>query len=243
MSHQRLMVDVIHCKNLISYSFGQTIQSHFIQRLLTNKDQRAALLLFEFHPVYTCGFRRSSSIITTNEIERLRSLGADFHQTDRGGLLTFHGPGQIVAYPILPLQHPQFSMTLRNYVDRLEQILVRTCRQLIDESRVQPGTADGRPVNYAGVWIDQQRKVAFMGVRYSRGITSHGISINCSIDMNWFDQIVPCGFDRRQITSLSDEIRPQRKVQNEEIRPIFLEHFQNVFHVELIETNLDKFHL
>ena len=239
MSYQRLIVDLIHCKHLISYTYGQSLQSHFIQRLLKRND-RAALLLFEFEPVYTCGFRRSTSIITSEEIERLRSLGAQFHATDRGGLLTFHGPGQLVAYPILPLQHPHLSLKLRTYIDHLEQILVKSCQKIIQPRRVRTGTGDGRTVNYAGAWIDNQRKVAFMGVRYSRGITSHGISINCSIDMNWFDQIVPCGFDRRQITSLSDEVVPQRQVTIEEITPIFLDNFQQTFDVELIETDENK---
>ena len=151
--------------------------------------------------------------------------------------MTFHGPGQLVAYPILPLQHSHLALTLRAYIDRLEQILVQTCAKLVAPSRVHRGTADGRAVNYAGAWIDQERKVAFMGVRYSRGITSHGISINCSVDMDWFDQIVPCGFDRRQITSLTDEVRPQRTVTIEEISPIFLDHFQDTFNVQVVETD------
>ena len=237
MSHQRLVVELVQCKNLISYAYGQTLQSHYIQRLKTenNNNNTPSLLLFEFQPVYTCGLRRSSSIVTSADIERLRSLGAHFHETDRGGLLTFHGPGQLVSYPILPLQHPFLSLSLRKYISRLEQVLVDTCREILGQTRVHPGTENGRPVNYAGAWVDNQRKVAFMGVRYSRGITSHGISINCSIDMNWFNHIVPCGFDRRQITSLTDEISSHKRITVEQITPVFLHVFQNIFNVDLNE--------
>jgi lipoyl(octanoyl) transferase len=239
MHHQRLIVELIQYKKLISYAYGQSLQSHYIQRL-TMGNGNPALLLFEFEPVYTCGLRRSSSIVTSADIERLRSLGAHFHETDRGGLLTFHGPGQLVAYPILPLQHPLLRLTLRTYIARLEQTLVDTCRDIIGQTRVYRGTENGRSVNYAGAWVDNQRKVAFMGVRYSRGITSHGVSINCSIDMNWFDHIIPCGFDRRQITSLSDEVPSREIVTVKQITPIFLDHFQRIFNVDLRESQKEN---
>jgi lipoyl(octanoyl) transferase len=234
MHEQRLLVELKQCKKLISYAYGQSLQSHFIQRLTTGHGD-PALLLFEFEPVYTCGLRRSSSVVTSADIERLRSLGAHFHETDRGGLLTFHGPGQLVAYPILPIQHPLLRLTLRTYINRLEQTLVDTCREILGPTRVYPGIENGRTVNYAGAWVDNQRKVAFMGVRYSRGITSHGVSINCSIDMNWFNHIIPCGFDRRQITSLSDEVSSGKIITIEQITPIFLNHFQKIFNVDLKE--------
>ena len=239
MGSQRLGVELIHCKNLISYARGQSLQAHYIQRLVKGTG-RPVLLLLEFEPVYTCGIRRSSSVVTPAQIERLRSLGAHFHQTDRGGLLTFHGPGQIVAYPILPLQHPLLAMRLRTYIDRLEQTLVDTCRKLIEPARIHSGTANGRPVNYAGAWIDEQRKIAFMGVRYSRGVTSHGVSINCSVDMDWFEHIVPCGFDRRQITSLSDEVVPRQVISVQRVTPLFLDSFRRAFNVDLIETSSEQ---
>lgn len=233
--HQRLIVEFVQYKNLISYAYGQSLQSHYIQRL-ASKSGYPALLLLEFIPVYTCGLRRSSSIVTSADIERFRSIGAHFHETDRGGLLTFHGPGQLVAYPILPLQHRLLRLTLLKYIHCIEQTLVNSCREILGEKRVYAGTQHGRAVNYAGAWVDNQRKVAFMGVRYSRGITSHGISINCSINMNWFDHIVPCGFDRRQITSLTNEVSSGRSISVKEIVPIYLEHFQRVFQVELRES-------
>lgn len=237
MHHQRLIVELIQCKKLISYAYGQTLQSHYIQRLVTGNGN-PVLLLFEFEPVYTCGLRRSSSIITSADIERFHSLGAHFHETDRGGLLTFHGPGQLVAYPILPLRHQLLQLSLRTYITRLEQTLVDTCREIIGQNRVYSGIEHGRTVNYAGAWIDNQRKVAFMGVRYSRGITSHGVSINCSINMNWFDHIIPCGFDRRQITSLSDEVSTEKPITVQQITPIFLDHFQKIFNIDLIEKTI-----
>lgn len=242
MNSQRLIVELIQCKKLISYAYGQSLQSHYIQRLVTGNG-KPALLLFEFEPVYTCGLRRSSSIVTSNDIERLRSLGAHFHETDRGGLLTFHGLGQLVAYPILPLQHSFLRLNLRTYINYLEQTLVNACREILGSTRVYPGTENGRTVNYAGAWVDNQRKVAFMGVRYSRGITSHGVSINCSVDMNWFDHIIPCGFDRRQITSLTDEIFPKKTITVKQITPIFLEQFQKIFNINLVENQKENIEL
>ncbi|UJR24970.1 hypothetical protein I4U23_006334 [Adineta vaga] len=235
MHHSRLLVQFIQCKKLVSYAYGQTLQSHYIQRLKLGHDL-PVLLLFQFQPVYTCGLRRTSSIITSTDIDRLQSLGADFHETDRGGLLTFHGPGQLVAYPILPLQHSQLRLGLRTYISYLEQTLVETCREILGQTRVYPGIENGRTVSYAGAWVDRERKVAFMGIRYSRGITSHGISINCSIDMNWFDHIVPCGFERQQITSLTDENSTKKIITVEQITPIFLKHFQRIFNVDLVEN-------
>jgi lipoyl(octanoyl) transferase len=79
-----------------------------------------------------------------------------------------------------------------------------------------------------------------MGIRYSRGITSHGVSINCSINMNWFDHIIPCGFDRRQITSLSDEVSSQTPITVKQITPIFLDHFKKIFNVDLRENQQEK---
>ncbi|CAF1023505.1 unnamed protein product [Adineta ricciae] len=238
MPHSRLVVQLIKCKKLVSYAYGQSLQSHYIQRLAIGRGS-PTLLLLQFEPVYTCGLRRSSSIITSTDVDRLRSLGADFHETDRGGLLTFHGPGQLVAYPVLPLQHPQLRLALRTYISHLEQTLVDTCGEILGHTRIYSGIDTGKSVSYAGAWVDNQRKVAFMGIRYSRGITSHGVSINCSINMNWFDHIVPCGFDRRQITSLTDEIPDKKMMTVEEVIPIFIKHFQKIFNVELIESDCD----
>lgn len=236
MSRRRLIVDLFRFDKRLSFSRGEEIQRCLTEKYSQTTDG-AALIVAEFEPVYTCGLRRSSSIVGDSQIERLRSLGADFHRTDRGGLLTFHGPGQLVAYPILPLRNHLISLTLRQYIDRLEQSLVETCRHILQAERVFSGTENGRAVNYAGVWIDNQRKVAFLGVRYSRGLTSHGISINCSVNMNWFDHIVPCGFDRKQITSLTDETTPKEIITIEQVQPIFLESFQNIFHVDLIRRD------
>jgi lipoyl(octanoyl) transferase len=131
-------------------------------------------------------------------------------------------------------------LSLRTYITRLEQTLVDTCREIIGQNRVYSGIENGRSVNYAGAWVDNQRKVAFMGIRYSRGITSHGVSINCSINMNWFDHIIPCGFDRQQITSLSDEVSSQTPITVKQITPIFLNHFQKIFNVDLKENRQEK---
>lgn len=150
------------------------------------------LLLLEHPAVYTAGRR-------TEPHER--PSGADVVPTDRGGKITWHGPGQLVGYPIIGLAEP---LDVVNYVRRLEEALIKVCADLgLETIRVQdrsgvwvPGT-DGRP----------DRKVAAIGVRVSRATTLHGFALNCDCDLAAFDAIVPCGISDAGVTSLSTELR------------------------------------
>ena len=148
--------------------------------------------LLEHPAVYTAGKR-------TQPHERPFD-GTPVIDVDRGGKITFHGPGQLVGYPIVALPGHVYVV---DYVRRLEEVLIRTCADL--------GVAAGRVAGRSGVWLPAddrrpERKVAAIGVRVSRGVTMHGFAINCDIDLSWFDRIVPCGIADAAVTSLSVEL-------------------------------------
>ena len=153
------------------------------------------VLLLEHPPVYTAGKR-------TDPHERpLDPGGAQVVDVDRGGKITFHGPGQLVGYPIVPLPD---HVKVVDYVRRVEEALIAVCRDLGVETARVPGRS--------GVWLRAdpvrglpERKVAAIGIRVSRGVTMHGFSLNCDVDLGWYDRFVPCGIADAGVTTLSRE--------------------------------------
>ena len=171
------------------------------------------VLLLEHPPVYTAGRR-------TNRWERPTD-GTPVVEVDRGGRITWHGPGQLVGYPILRLADP---VDVVAHVRRVEDALIRVCAQL----GVDTGRVEGR----TGVWVrggGEDRKVAAIGVRVARGVTLHGFALNCDPDLTWFDRIVPCGIRDAGVTSLSLELG--RPVPVAEIVPVLEEHLAAVLGV------------
>jgi lipoyl(octanoyl) transferase len=148
------------------------------------------LLLLEHPAVYTAGRR-------TEPHERPLD-GTPVVDTDRGGKITWHGPGQLVGYPIIGLAEP---LDVVNYVRRLEEALIKVCREL----GLEAGRVDGR----SGVWVPGRpaRKVAAIGVRVARATTLHGFALNCDCDLGSFNTIVPCGISDAGVTSLTSELR------------------------------------
>ncbi|XP_050779112.1 putative lipoyltransferase 2, mitochondrial [Gopherus flavomarginatus] len=167
-------------------------------------------------PVYTRGLRAGPD--PAAEERRLRALGAEFRRAARGGLLTFHGPGQLLAYPVLDLR--RLGLSLRAYVGALEAAALGLCR------RLGLPAARALPPPYTGVWL-RGRKLCAVGVHCGRHITSHGLALNCCTDLTWFDHIVPCGLEGMGVTSLSEEL--QRHVTVDEITEPFLDAFEEVF--------------
>src|SRR3954469_10212711 len=157
------------------------------------------LLLLEHPAVYTAGRR-------TEPHERPLD-GTPVVDTDRGGKITWHGPGQLVGYPIIGLAEP---LDVVNYVRRLEEALIKVCREL----GLEAGRVDGR----SGVWIPGRpaRKIAAIGVRVARSTTLHGFALNCDCDLGSFNTIVPCGISDAGVTSLTTELR--RTVGVDEVR-------------------------
>src|SRR6516164_1514005 len=167
-----------------------------LQRLLHERRASGEIpdtcLLLEHQPVYTAGKR-------TGPLDRpLTDPGIPVIDVDRGGKITWHGPGQLVGYPIVKLAEP---IDVIAYVRALEEALMRTCAGV--------GVATTRVEGRSGVWITepghQDRKVAAIGIRVSRGVTMHGFELNCDCDLGWFGKIVPCGIRDAGVTSLSAE--------------------------------------
>jgi lipoyl(octanoyl) transferase len=144
--------------------------------------------------VYTIG-RGGDEANMLASPQRLRELGAELIRTDRGGDITFHGPGQIVAYPIVELAD---ALDLRRYVRTLEAAVIETAAQF----DVAAARLDGHP----GIWVDGARKLAAVGVRVKRGVTTHGLALNVNTNLRWFDEMIPCGIPGKGVTSLSREL-------------------------------------
>jgi lipoyl(octanoyl) transferase len=152
------------------------------------------LLLLEHFPVYTIG-RGGDQANLLASADRLRELGAEFVRIDRGGDITFHGPGQIVAYPIVELRDP---LDLRRYVRTLEGAIIATVARF----GVEADRLEGHP----GIWVDGERKLAAIGVRVKRGVTTHGLALNVNTDLRWFAEMIPCGIRDKDVTSLAREL-------------------------------------
>ncbi len=151
------------------------------------------LLLLEHFPVYTIGRGGDAANLLATP-DRLRELGAEFVRIDRGGDITFHGPGQLVAYPIVELNDP---LDLRRYVRTLEAAVIDTAARF--------GVRGDRLAGHPGIWVDGDRKLAAIGVRVKRGVTTHGLALNVNVDTAWFDEMIPCGIPDKGVTSLARE--------------------------------------
>jgi lipoyl(octanoyl) transferase len=152
------------------------------------------LLLLEHFPVYTLGRGGDASNLLATPA-RLRELGAALVRIDRGGDITFHGPGQIVAYPIVELRD---KLDLRRYVQTLEASVIATAAAFGVEAGLLP--------QHIGVWVGGERKLAAFGVRVRRGVTTHGLALNVNVPLRWFDEMIPCGIHDKGVTSLEREL-------------------------------------
>ena len=177
-----------------------------------------ALLLLEHFHVYTLGRRgRLDDILAPDH--RLESLGVEVHHVDRGGEVTYHGPGQLVGYPVVDLR--RLRMRPLEYVRSLERLLVET----LSDFGIAAG-ADGRPT---GVWTGGA-KIAAIGVRVSRGVTTHGFALNVSPDLGYFEHIVPCGIEDCRVTSMESQ---GVLAEIDDVASVLVGHFKRVFGVEL----------
>lgn len=164
------------------------------------------ILLVEHPPVYTLGKSGHAENLLIGR-KALEAMGAQFFHIDRGGDITFHGPGQLVCYPILDLE--RIGIGLREYIEALEEAVIRTVAEY--------GIAAGRIAGASGVWIDpgkaRPRKICAIGVRSSRYVTMHGFALNVTTDLEWFSRINPCGFTDRGVTSIAAETGSQPSMQ------------------------------
>jgi len=197
-----------------------------LQRSLVD-DRRAGrigdtLLLLEHPHVITLGVRGGRSHVLATA-ETLAARGVEIHETGRGGDVTYHGPGQIVGYPIIDLNPDRRDV--HRYVRDLEEVLIRTAADF--------GINAGRVSGLTGVWVGDE-KLAAIGVRIARWVTSHGFALNVSTNLDYFNLIVPCGITDRGVTSLSRLLG--RPVELETVRHRIVSHFSNVFQLSHLEN-------
>jgi lipoyl(octanoyl) transferase len=176
-------------------------------------------ILCEHPHVYTLGRNGQVNNMLIND-EFMKRINALFYRIDRGGDITYHGPGQIVGYPILDLQ--QLHLSLKEYVNLIEEMIILTLKDYhIDASRMQGAT---------GVWLDANtnnaRKICAIGIRASRYVTMHGFAFNINTDLSYFSYINPCGFIDKGVTSLSKEL--QRNLEMEEVKHKLFAYFQTL---------------
>ena len=184
------------------------------------------LLFCEHPPVFTLGKSGKEEHVLISKEELLkRNIG--YYPTNRGGDITFHGPGQVVGYPILDLE--RFYRDIGKYLRALEEVIILTLAHY--------GISGERSQGETGVWIDpgikiKARKICAMGVRCSRWVTMHGFALNVNTDLSYFNSIVPCGIPDKQVTSLSKELGAD--LDMEEVKNIIKTNFENVFECKLI---------
>ena len=178
----------------------------------------------EHPPVYTLGKSGHAENLLVNQ-EALEAMGAQFFHIDRGGDITFHGPGQLVCYPILDLE--RIGIGLREYIEALEEAVIRTVAEY--------GIAAGRIAGASGVWIDpgkaRPRKICAIGVRSSRYITMHGFALNVTTDLEWFSRINPCGFTDRGATSIERETGA--KVPMDDVKRLVVKFLSEILNVRI----------
>ena len=180
--------------------------------------------LFVEHPhVYTLGKSGDLSNLLLNE-QQLQEKGATFYKINRGGDITYHGPGQIVGYPILDLEN--FFTDIHKYLRLLEETIILTLADF--------GLKGERSAGETGVWLDVgtpfARKICAMGIRSSRWVTMHGFSLNANVDLGYFDNIIPCGIRGKAVTSM--EVELGKKVNIPEVKSMIIKYFVQIFEVE-----------
>lgn len=220
---------------LLNATAAQKLKNRNIQRALdkeetveeTIKQTPNHLLLVEHPPVYTLGKSGSMDNVLLSQ-EALKEQGIQFYKINRGGDITYHGPGQIVGYPILDLDN--FFTDIHRYLRTLEEVIMLTMADY--------GLKGERLEGSTGVWLDvdnpfKVRKICAMGIRCSRWITMHGWAFNVNTDLSYFNNIIPCGITDKSVTSLHKELGKE-SVDISEVKQKLLLHFEQLFEAELV---------
>ncbi|MAW14963.1 MAG: lipoyl(octanoyl) transferase [Flavobacteriaceae bacterium] len=217
-----------------SYSESLKIQEGYFNSIIelkrSNRKKETSiptdnyLLWVEHPPVFTLGKSGKMEHLLLNQ-QTLVNKGIEFYKTNRGGDITFHGPGQLVVYPILDLDN--FFTDIHKYLRYLEEAVISTLKEYGLKTKRSPGET--------GVWLDVgtpfARKICAMGVRASRWVTMHGLALNLNIDLGYFDHIVPCGIKGKGVTSLAKELG--REIDVELVKQKLKIHLGNLFDAQL----------
>lgn len=215
-----------------TWDYQETLFKAILDTKIKNRREDAGLatdnhFLFVEHPhVYTLGKSGDLSNLLLSE-EQLAEKGATFYKINRGGDITYHGPGQIVGYPILDLDN--FFTDIHKYLRFLEEVIILTLAEYGLKTERSPGET--------GVWLDVgtpfARKICAMGVRASRWVTMHGFALNVNADLGYFDNIIPCGIRGKAVTSLNNELGV-KTVDEEAVKEKILKHFKTLFEAEFV---------
>jgi lipoyl(octanoyl) transferase len=230
---------IVHDLGLVEYDAALDYQlnlfNEIIQSKLNNRRNNTNLitknhLVFVEHPhVYTLGKSGEMKNLLLSK-EELENKGIKFYNTNRGGDITCHGPGQIVCYPIIDLDN--FFTDIHKYLRLLEEVIIKTLAEY--------GIKGERSKGETGVWMDTgtpfARKICAMGIRSSRWVTMHGFALNVSTNLGYFDHIIPCGIRGKAVTSL--EVELGKKIKLNEVKKKILVHFKALFEVEAFESDI-----
>ena len=220
------LIDYKKCWDYQEELFAEILAVKSANRKENKTDITQNHLLFCEHPhVYTLGKSGDEKNLLVNE-DYLKSRGATFHKINRGGDITYHGPGQIVGYPILDLDN--FFTDIHKYLRFLEEAIILTLKEYGLESERSPGET--------GVWFDvgtpKARKICALGVKSSRWVTMHGFAFNINADLSYFGNIIPCGIVDKQVTSMQKELG--REMDMEEVKTKLKSHLVCLFEMKII---------
>lgn len=223
------LIDYLQAWDYQESLFADTVAIKIRNRNLPTSEQCPTpnYLLFVEHPhVYTLGKSGKQENLLLEE-SGLKEKNATFYKINRGGDITYHGPGQLVGYPILDLDN--FFTDIHKYLRLLEEAVILT----LDEYGIEAGRITG----LTGVWLDpikqeNPRKICALGVKSSRWVTMHGFAFNINSDLNYFDNIIPCGIDDKAVTSLQKELG--KEIPMEEVKEKMKKHLSALFEMELI---------
>lgn len=230
--HELGLMPYASCWELQEKLFATTVERKFANRKLPDAEQLPTtdhLLLVEHPHVYTLGKSGTQDHLLMPE-EQLEKIGATYFKVNRGGDITYHGPGQIVGYPILDLDH--YYTDIHRYLRELEEVIILTLADY--------GLVGTRSPGETGVWLDvdttNPRKICAMGVRASRWVTMHGFALNVNADLNYFNHIVPCGIFGKGVTSMQAELG--KEVSMAEVQERIKRQFAKVFGIDLIPAEI-----
>lgn len=219
-----------------TWDFQESLFKDIVDTKIKNRREDTTIetpnyFLFVEHPhVYTLGKSGDVSNLLVNE-KQLKEKNATYYKINRGGDITYHGPGQIVGYPILDLEN--FFTDIHKYLRLLEEMIILTLAEY--------GLKAERSQGETGVWLDVgtpfARKICALGVRASRWVTMHGFALNVNTDLGYFDNIIPCGIRGKAVTSLNVELGLE-EVNTQEVKQKLLKHFSELFEAKLIQEQV-----
>jgi len=213
---------------LLDYEAARQLQWHFLDERIA-ESRLDTLVLLEHEPVLTLG-RTTKDAHWGGQVDALRNTGLQMVKSERGGSVTYHGPGQIIGYPILKLRN--FCSGPKTYMRMLEEVIIRVL--------VEWGIEGERVEKFVGVWVRNPKnpdkpfaKIAAMGVKISRGVTMHGFALNVTVNLEPFQFIVPCGIEGCRVTSMADVLG--KELDLKKVRQQIAHHFAEVFGIEWTE--------